>query len=71
LPHSPKDVSDVPLFKDMLKEPIRIEDGYAEVPDGPGLGIELGWDRIEKVSSVLAHRSVFKNFSKFKKRIVF
>jgi len=55
----------------MLKEPIRIEDGYAEVPDGPGLGIELSWDRIEKVSSVLALPICFQNFSKFKKRIVF
>jgi len=43
-----RDISDVPLFKDMLKEPIRIEDGYVEVPNGPGLGIELNWEKLEK-----------------------
>ncbi|MEM0915089.1 MAG: enolase C-terminal domain-like protein [Planctomycetota bacterium] len=30
-----------------LKEPIKIEDGHAVLPDGPGLGIELDWDLID------------------------
>lgn len=30
-----------------LKEPIRIEDGYAILPDKPGLGIDLDWDLID------------------------
>ncbi len=31
----------------ILKTPIKIEDGYMHVPDGPGLGVELDWDKIE------------------------
>lgn len=30
-----------------LAAPIRIEDGHAVLPDGPGLGIDLDWDLIE------------------------
>lgn len=30
-----------------LAQPIRIEDGHAILPEGPGLGIELDWDLIE------------------------
>lgn len=30
-----------------LKSPIQIENGYAVLPSGPGLGIELDWDFIE------------------------
>lgn len=30
-----------------LAEPIRIEDGHAYLPDGPGLGIELDWNFID------------------------
>lgn len=30
-----------------LAQPIRIEDGYAVLPEGPGLGIELDWDLVE------------------------
>ena len=31
-----------------LKEPIKIEDGYAILPSGPGLGIDLDWEFIDK-----------------------
>lgn len=31
-----------------MKEPFHIENGYIQIPDGPGLGIEL-IDDIEKV----------------------
>ncbi|MFY0650523.1 MAG: hypothetical protein JXQ96_00750 [Cyclobacteriaceae bacterium] len=30
-----------------LAEPIQIEDGYAHLPEKPGLGIELDWDMID------------------------
>lgn len=37
----------------MLKEPIRIDkDGYAEVPKGPGLGIELNESNVEKYTVI-------------------
>lgn len=36
-----RDVTDAPLREAILKEPITIEDGFALVPSGPGLGIEL------------------------------
>lgn len=35
------------LFSFGLKEPIRIEQGEAVLPTGPGLGIELDWDLID------------------------
>lgn len=33
----------------LLKEPIRVKNGFAAVPDGPGLGHELDWDTIERL----------------------
>ncbi|HEX2039245.1 MAG TPA: mandelate racemase/muconate lactonizing enzyme family protein [Acidimicrobiales bacterium] len=40
----------VPEARDaMLAEPIRVDpDGFITMPDKPGLGIELDWERIEK-----------------------
>jgi L-alanine-DL-glutamate epimerase-like enolase superfamily enzyme len=32
---------------DLIREPLRIEDGYAYPPEGPGLGVEADWDKIE------------------------
>jgi len=29
----------------LVKEPLRMEDGYLRVPDGPGLGVEVN-DRV-------------------------
>jgi L-alanine-DL-glutamate epimerase-like enolase superfamily enzyme len=35
-----------PLMTELLREPIRIENGYVEVPEKPGLGIELNEETI-------------------------
>lgn len=43
-----RDVSPAPLRESVLREPIRIVDGSARVPDAPGLGIELNEDTIEQ-----------------------
>jgi mandelate racemase len=32
----------------ILKEPVRIEDGHAVVPDGPGIGLEWDEEAIER-----------------------
>ncbi len=32
---------------DLIKQPIEIRDGYATVPQGPGLGVELDWEALE------------------------
>jgi L-alanine-DL-glutamate epimerase-like enolase superfamily enzyme len=32
----------------LLKSPIKVVGGHAKVPDGPGLGVELDWDAIER-----------------------
>lgn len=32
----------------LVKNPLRIEDGYVIVPDSPGLGLELDWDEIDR-----------------------
>jgi len=34
--------------KDFVEEPIKIERGYAEIPDKPGLGVELNLDAIRE-----------------------
>ena len=31
-----------------LKTPLEIRDGYMTVPMGPGLGVEVDWDMVEK-----------------------
>lgn len=38
------------IADDVLTEPLDIKDGHAEVPDGPGLGVELDEDKTEKYS---------------------
>jgi len=37
-----------PLMTSILKEPIKIEDGYVRVPEKPGLGIELNEEALKK-----------------------
>jgi galactonate dehydratase len=32
---------DIDWVEDLLMEPITVKDGYIEIPDGPGLGVEL------------------------------
>lgn len=32
----------------LLKKPIRVEGGLAKIPEGPGLGVELDWDAVER-----------------------
>jgi galactonate dehydratase len=32
----------------LLKEPIRVRNGYAAIPCGPGLGVEVDWDAVER-----------------------
>ena len=34
------------LTADVLKKPIRIENGTAAIPEGPGLGIEVDEDKV-------------------------
>lgn len=36
------------LRDDLLREPVVVRDGYADVPRGPGLGIELDLETVEK-----------------------
>jgi L-alanine-DL-glutamate epimerase-like enolase superfamily enzyme len=36
------------LRDDLLVEPIPCVDGHLTVPTGPGLGIELDWDVVDK-----------------------
>ena len=37
-----------PLSREMVKEPLRMTDGYLDVPDGPGLGVEVNEEVISK-----------------------
>ena len=42
------DMSDNELRTKLLKTPLKLEDGHVLLPDGPGLGIELDWDAVER-----------------------
>jgi len=46
-PYQEFNVMDNPLRTQLLRDPIRPEDGYAHVPRGPGLGIELNEETLE------------------------
>ena len=37
-----------PLSRSLVREPLVIEDGYVRVPQGPGLGVEVNEETIEK-----------------------
>lgn len=37
-----------PLSREMVKDPIRLEDGYLRVPEGPGLGVEVNEETLAK-----------------------
>ena len=39
------------ISDDVVTPPIKIQGGYAEVPDGPGLGVELDEEKIKKYSA--------------------
>jgi L-rhamnonate dehydratase len=41
-------VTSGPLSREMCKNPIRIEDGFLRVPQGPGLGVEVDESVLEK-----------------------
>ena len=32
----------------LLREPIRVHNGHARIPTGPGLGVEVDWDAVER-----------------------
>jgi len=36
------------LVDDLIKDPLRMKEGYIFVPEGPGLGIEIDWGAVEK-----------------------
>ena len=36
-----------------LKNPLKLADGYVEMPEGPGLGVDLDWDMIEAQTTEL------------------
>lgn len=46
-------IEDSPLRWEVVEEDLPVEDGRVEIPDGPGLGISLNRDAIEKYSTDL------------------
>lgn len=42
-------VTTSPLCHGISKNPIRMKDGYVNVPQGPGLGVEVDETAIEKL----------------------
>ena len=47
---------DKPPRRDFVKEPLVVKDGYIDVPDGPGYGIELNEDAFERYPAKRWHR---------------
>lgn len=41
------DLGENPLREELLTEPLRPVNGEITVPEGPGLGIEIDWDRVQ------------------------
>lgn len=42
------EVDDVPWRDEVISEPLKIRDGYLELPDAPGFGVEIDEDEIAK-----------------------
>lgn len=42
------DVGHNPLREDLIRNPLRARDGVIDVPDAPGLGIEIDWSAVER-----------------------
>lgn len=40
--------SEGPLSRSLVKEPLKLKDGYLDVPEGPGLGVEVDEEAIRK-----------------------
>jgi galactonate dehydratase len=53
LEYSPDDVG---KRRDLLVEPLKVTDGYIDVPTAPGLGVELNLDSFEKYPAARWHR---------------
>jgi L-alanine-DL-glutamate epimerase-like enolase superfamily enzyme len=41
-------VSTSPMLRELCCEPIQMEDGFIRVPQGPGLGVEVNEEVIER-----------------------
>ena len=49
------------LTADVLKKPLRIENGIAHVPEGPGLGIEVDEDKVVELMGLSGGDKLIKN----------
>jgi glucarate dehydratase len=47
---------------DIVKEPFEYHDGCFTVPNGPGLGVELDWDKVEKYNRLYLERGESSEF---------
>ena len=45
--------TEIMIHELLLKEPLKLEDGYLRVPTGPGLGLELDEEKIERFRTPL------------------
>ncbi len=47
------------LADDVIARPLRIHEGYIEVPDGPGLGVELDEDKVRAYARLHAEQGTY------------
>jgi D-galactarolactone cycloisomerase len=48
LPFAEYTVSESPLRKELVHSTVELKDGLANIPQGPGLGVELNMDIVKK-----------------------
>jgi glucarate dehydratase len=47
---------------DILTEPFVYREGFLEVPEGPGLGVEVDWDAVEKYNRLYQQEGQVNEF---------
>jgi L-alanine-DL-glutamate epimerase-like enolase superfamily enzyme len=46
--HPVIEFTEIMIHETLLKEPLKLQEGYLDVPKNPGLGLELDWEKVEK-----------------------
>lgn len=47
---------------DIITKPFQYKDGFFDVPQGPGLGVEIDWDKVEKYNRVYLEQGTVNEF---------
>ncbi len=53
----------IPLYNELLTEPIIVQDGYIQIPDGPGWGVDIVDDAVERYPAQML--PAIENFARY------